>query len=218
MKLAYYITGPDGSGKTTYLKEIETLLKEHGQNPSYIWLRSPKILSKPLMAYCRLVGLTKYKYIDEVKYGEHQFYRSKFVSFLFPILQLIDFKIKLFTYKNQFRNNDIILYDRFALDTLADLMVDTHRFDMHKKWVGRQFINILDNEIITILLKVDEDIIKIRKLDTKHDSNTAIKNKVYSILAQDLGLLEICNNREMEIVKKDIINGFDLNEEIKKRN
>jgi thymidylate kinase len=214
VKLSYYLTGPDGSGKTTYLQEIESSLKKRGEKTNHIWIRSPKILSKPLMLYCRIVGLTKYKYIDSIKYGGHQFYRSRFVSFIFPILQLIDFKIRLLTYKNQIRVNDIVLFDRFALDTLADLMVDTHRFDLHKKWIGKQFLKMLDEKIKIILLKVDEEIIKKRKLDTKYDDNTAIKNRVYSILARDLGLLEICNDREIGIVKKEIFKELKLHERI----
>jgi len=208
----YYLTGPDGSGKTTYLKEIEELLNKREEQTQHIWIRSPKIFSKPLMGFCRLVGLTKYDYIDGIKYGGHQFYRSKFISWLFPFLQLIDFYIKWLFQKRLIKNNITILFDRFVLDTLADLMVDTHRFDLHKTWVGKQFLKLMDKDFKIIVLKVDENIIKARKLDTKHDPNTAIKNEIYALLAKDLGLLEICNNREMEVVKNEIIKGFKLNE------
>lgn len=68
-----YITGPDGSGKTTYLEEIQRFFNEKGNRTNYVWLRSPKILSKPLMAYCRLAGLTRYKNIDGIRYGGHEF-------------------------------------------------------------------------------------------------------------------------------------------------
>jgi thymidylate kinase len=206
----YYITGPDGSGKTTFLKEIEKLLTARGENPLHIWLRSPKIFSKPLMAYCRLVGLTKYEYIDGIKYGSHQFYRSKFVSWLFPFLQLVDFKIKWNAVKKKIAAKQTVLLDRFALDTLADLMIDTHRFELHKTWLGKQFLKYLDKQVKIIVLKVDGNLIKARKQDTKYDPNTDLKNEVYSILAKDLKLLEISNNRSIEQVKKDIIKGFGL--------
>ena len=209
----YYLTGPDGSGKTTYLKEIEALLQNRGEQPKHIWIRSPKIFSKPLMAYCRLVGLTKYQYIDGCRYGSHDFYKSKFVSCIFPVLQLLDFKIELLKLRARIDNSSkFILFDRYALDTLADLMVDTHRLDLHKKWIGKRFLKLINEEYHTIILKVDEKNIKSRKLDTRYDPNTALKNKVYSILAHDLELLEICNNRNMDIVMQDIIKGFKLNE------
>ncbi len=211
---SYYLTGPDGSGKTTFLKEIEKILNENGEIPIHIWLRSPKIFSKPLMGLCRLVGLSKYQYIDGIKYGKHQFYRSKIVTWLFPILQLIDFKMKWSLMKKKVSNNRIILFDRFVLDTLADLMVDTHRFDLHKKWIGKQYLKMLGDDIKTIVLKVDADVIKQRKLDTKFDPNTELKNKVYSILSKDLNLKEVCNNRDMNTVKEDIIKGFNLHERL----
>ena len=208
--MKYYITGPDGSGKTTFLKEIEKLLIERGEKPLHIWIRSPKLFSKPLMAYCRLVGLTKYEDVDGIKYGSHQFYRSKFVSWLFPLLQLVDFKVKFAFLKKKITTKQTVLFDRFALDTLADLMVDTHRFDLHQTWIGKQFSNYLDKQVKIVVLKVDGNLIKSRKQDTKYDPNTEIKNRVYSILVKDLNLIEICNNRPIEQVKKDIIKGFGL--------
>ena len=143
--ICYYITGPDGSGKTTYINEIYYYLQNKNVPVQHIWLRSPKILSKPLMVYCRLVGLTKYKTINGFRYGVHEFYKSKFVSWIFPLLQLIDFQIKkwlVFSKINQMKDF-VILLDRFALDTLADLMVDTGRYDLHLKRIGKSFRKLM---------------------------------------------------------------------------
>lgn len=212
MGVAYYLTGPDGSGKTTFIKNIENYFLNQGYKPRHIWLRSPKILSKPLMAACRLVGLTKYKKIDGIRYGGHEFYRSRFVSFLFPILQLVDFQLaRLFTKHNKSRS-DILLYDRYALDTLADLMVDTHRFDMHKKRLGRSFLKMIQNNTRIIILYVPEDEIRSRKGDTKFDPHLSTKIKVYNILAKDLKLKVIDNTRDKQVVYKEIFKHFNLDE------
>ena len=69
-----YIAGPDGVGKTMYINYIEGTIEE--KKAKHIWIRSPKIISKPLMAFCRLVGLTQYKTIDGIKYGTHNFYNQ----------------------------------------------------------------------------------------------------------------------------------------------
>jgi thymidylate kinase len=201
-----YIAGPDGIGKTTYLEYVESTLSE---NPTrHIWIRSPKILSKPLMAYCRLVGLTKYKTIDGIKYGIHLFYKSSWVSWLFPILQLIDFKIKWKLEKRKVKPSEVVLFDRFNIDTLADLMVDTHKMELHKTWIGKKFIEMLPQNTKVVILHVEEETIRSRKKDTLHDENLALKIKVYDILSKDLNLKVIDNNRSLSVVKDEIVNYF----------
>lgn len=202
--LSNYIAGPDGIGKTTFLNCIEDTIKDN--KTCHIWIRSPKIISKPLMAFCRLVGLTQYKTIDSIKYGTHNFYKSTFVSWLFPILQLLDFKIKWHFEKRKINKRDVVLFDRFSLDTLADLMVDTHKMDMHKSWIGKQFINLLPENLKIIILDVTEESIRNRKKDTLYDENLALKIKVYKILSKDLNLKVIDNNRDFNTVKEDILN------------
>lgn len=199
-----YIAGPDGVGKTMYINYIEGTIEE--KKAKHIWIRSPKILSKPLMLYCRLIGLTKYKVINNVKYGVHDFHKSTFVSFLFPFLQLIDFKIKWFLVKQRICVDDVILFDRYNLDTLADLMVDTHNMQLHKTWLGKQFIKMLPKNSNVLILKVNENVIRERKKDTLYDENLALKIKVYEILSEDLGIKTIDNNRNIDMVKKEIIN------------
>lgn len=202
--------GADGSGKTTYLKEIENKVINNGKKTRHIWLRSPKILSKPLMAYCRLVGLTKYKTINGIRYSKHEFYRSPFVSWLFPLLQLVDFKIKWYFEKTKIDNDDVVFFDRFNIDTLADLMVDTKKIELHKSWIGKQFLKLTPNNSNIIVLYVDDEIIRRRKLDTLHDEHLSYKVKVYKKLSNDLKIKLINNNRDFEIVKKDIVNYFNV--------
>tara|TARA_B100001059_G_scaffold20638_1_gene16764 strand:+ start:24201 stop:24833 length:633 start_codon:yes stop_codon:yes gene_type:complete len=199
-----YIAGPDGVGKTMYINYVEGTIEE--KKTKHIWIRSPKILSKPLMLYCRLIGLTKYKVINNVKYGVHDFHKSTFVSFLFPFLQLIDFKIKWFLEKQRICEDDVILFDRYNLDTLADLMVDTHNIQLHKTWLGKQFIKMLPKNSNVLILKVNENVIRERKKDTLYDENLALKIKVYEILSEDLGIKTVDNNRNIDMVKKEIIN------------
>ena len=208
----YYLTGPDGSGKTTYIKEIQEYFKYRDTKFVYIWLRSPKYLSKPLMAYCRVVGLTKYKTIDGIRYGGHEFYRSKFVSWLFPVLQLFDFKIKLLVSQKAISTGDIILLDRFALDTLADLMVDTRRFDLHKTAIGQSFIKLIPDNCKILVMEALEDTIRKRKKDTLHDPHLSDKIKVYAILANDLNLTQINNNRNQSEVQSEIFEALGLYE------
>jgi len=205
-----YIAGSDGSGKTTILKDIENKIISNGNKTRHIWLRSPKITSKPLMAYCRFVGLTKYKTIDGFRYGKHEFYKSAFVSWIFPILQLIDFKIKWQLERKKIKSNEVVIFDRFSLDTLADLMVDTHRMDLHKSWIGKQFIKAIPQNTKIVILKVDENIIRDRKKDTLHDELLKDKVNIYQLLSKDLNIKVIENNKDYTIALKETFN-FILN-------
>ena len=201
-----YITGPDGSGKTSYLREVERKLIEQNKKYKHIWIRSPKITSKPLMLLCRITGLTKYKVIDGVKYGKHEFYRSKFVSWLYPILQYIDFRIKWYLEKRKLKKSEIALFDRHAIDTLIDIMVDTGKIVLHKKRLGKAFIRLIPKNTSIIVMDTKEAIIRSRKKDTLHDEHLAQKVNAYREVSESLGLKVIDNNRPYEEVKKDVFN------------
>jgi len=210
MKNYYYLTGSDGSGKTTFIEDIECRLSNKNIKTTHIWLRSPKITSKPLMAYCRLVGLTKYKNIDGVKYGWHNFHKSKFVSKIFPYLQLIDFKIKWYFLKRRIPEDSVLLFDRFNIDTLADLMVDTKNLELHKTNVGKEFINFLPDRRNLAMLMVDEEITRQRKKDTLYDEKLNFKLKVYKKLANDLDIKIVMNNSNIEDARMQILNYFEI--------
>ena len=158
------------------------------------------------------IPLIKYKTIDGIRYGGHEFYRSKFVSWLFPVLQLIDFKIKLLFKQKEINKDYTVLLDRFSLDTLADLMVDTHRFDLHRTAIGRSFISSVPDKCKIIVLEATENIIRKRKKDTLYDPNLSNKIKVYSILASDLNLTKINNNHNQSEVRLEIFEELGLNE------
>jgi thymidylate kinase len=208
----YYLTGPDGSGKTTMLLRIERELVRRGEIPVKIWLRSPKVLSRPLMLYCRLTGLTKYRTIDGVKYGKHEFYRSPFVSWLFPILQVMDFRLIWWQRSRRYKGMNLLLMDRFAIDTLADLMVDTGRYDLHLRKAGKKLMSLIPENTKTLVLDVKEEAIRRRKIDTMHDPHIAEKIKVFKILSRDLNLNRIDNNRPVDLVYNEILNEFGLGE------
>jgi thymidylate kinase len=210
----FYICGPDGSGKTTFIEMLEEYFKIRNEKVIHIWLRSPKLFSKPLMGYCRLVKLTKYRYVNGIRVGGHEFYRSKMVSKIFPWLQLIDFKIfNFFKIKKNLKSNKIIIMDRYVLDTLVDLMIDIKNYNLLNEKIGRHFVKMLPNNIKIIILDADESTLKNRRLDIKYDSNLPVKRKLFKKLSKKLHLPIIDNSQSIEQVKNEIWSLWGLENE-----
>jgi hypothetical protein len=92
-------------------------------------------LSKPLLLFCRFVGLTEYENINGVRVGYHHFYRSKIISWLYVVLRGIDtwFDALFRVYIPARILGKTIICDRYIFDVLIDLMVDTHQFNL---WNG----------------------------------------------------------------------------------
>ena len=124
---------------------------------------------------------------------------------------LVDFKIKWFFERKKIKSNEIVIFDRFSIDTLADLMVDTRRMDLHKSWIGKEFIEAIPKNSKIVILKVDEAVIRKRKKDTLHDELLEDKVKVYNLLSKDLYIKVIDNNKDYNIVLEDAFN-YIINE------
>lgn len=206
MRSFYYISGPDGSGKTTHAMVLLDKLHSRHIDAKYVWCRSPKFLSKPLLAYCRLVGLTKYWEENGIKVGTHHFYKSKLVSKIYPWLQFFDMMIfKFFKIILPFYiKRKSIIIDRFVYDTLVDLMVDTNRYNMYTENVGKHFLKMMPTGAKVVFLDVDEDTLRKRKRDVSVDPNLKLKRELFLNLAKNLKIMVINTAQQYKIVEKKI--------------
>lgn len=204
-----YCCGADGSGKSTYLREIELDLNKRGFKTCSLWIRSPKILSKPLMLYCHLIGLTKYRYIDGFKFGNHSFEKSLLVRSLFPVLQLIDFKLKWALLKRKGVNANYILMDRFVVDTLIDLMVSTKRFDLFRSWIGKSFFKMLPSDALMLCFDANAVLIRSRKADTQYDVNLDLKLNLYRKICDHLNIVSIVNSQSIDHTRSEVLARVD---------
>ncbi|PKL57845.1 MAG: hypothetical protein CVU49_00115 [Candidatus Cloacimonetes bacterium HGW-Cloacimonetes-2] len=205
-----YFCGADGSGKSTFLREIEHELHLRGYKTQYLWIRSPKILSKPLMLYCHLVGLTKYHVIDGIKFGNHAFEKSPLVRAMFPVLQLIDFKIRWALMISKVRDAEILLLDRFALDTMIDLMVSTKRFDLDNTWVGKSILKMLPQDSLILCFDAMAGNIRKRKPDTMYDTNLELKLKLYRQVCALLGIKAIINDHGFNETRDEVVGRMNV--------
>jgi len=122
-----YVMGIDGSGKTTVVENLSKLLEDKGYHVYAEWLRFNHVLSKPLLGFCRLVGLTRYEKKDGIRIGYHEFHRSKVISWLYIYLQYLDaLRVRIFRIDPKIRQkNCVLILDRFVYDIIIDLMIDT---------------------------------------------------------------------------------------------
>ena len=200
------IIGMDGVGKTTHARKIVKKLRNDGVRCRYTWFRFFHFSSLLLLAYCRLAGLTIYEIKNGVKIGRHEFYRSKFISFLYPWLLLIDmlpmYFIKIFLPKLL---GYTVVCDRFIYDAFVDLRIDIGEFEIGRKNVGEFFIQLIPKDTRTILLDLDESIIRERRKDLVEDQSLERRRKEYYRIAHDFNIPIINNEGNIEEINNLII-------------
>ncbi|MDI6644164.1 MAG: hypothetical protein QME14_03825 [Methanobacteriaceae archaeon] len=181
------ISGPDGTGKTTQVNLLIKNLKEFGINYEYRWLRFQHFFSLPLLAFARLIGLSEVEKLENGdKIGYHFFYKSKIVSNIYILLIYLDtlfstiFKvyIPIYIYRSH------IACDRFVYDTLIDIMISTREYNLHKSIIGKLFICLIPKNSYILILITDENTLKSRRRDIRHDKNINLKIKLYKEIAK----------------------------------
>src|SRR5687767_9986185 len=85
-----YLTGCDGTGKTTQADLLCAWLKQRSIQPRRVWLRFPFIFSLPLLAYARWRRLSWYEVVEGVRHGYWDFRTSILLKALFPWCLLLD--------------------------------------------------------------------------------------------------------------------------------
>ena len=205
-KRIVYVTGIDGSGKTTACEMIGKHLQAQGYEVETLWLRFNHFYSKPLLALCRLIGLTKYETVDGIRIGYHHFYRSRLVSWLFIRLQYLDakrvFRKKIMPRMQRSGKRAIIL-DRYVIDILIDVSVDTGIDLFETAWKDR-FMSLQPEGTQTILIKRDYELVRQARPEAMPDKFFINRLKYYDQLREEHGMVIIENNESIESLENRI--------------
>lgn len=193
-----YIMGIDGSGKTTIAERLQEKLKKNGLESKYLWLRFNHYLTKPLLAYGRLSGLTYYKTIEGVRIGYHEFYRSRWVSWAFIILQYLDNVIARWLILWPRTWGSVVICDRFVYDTLVDLCLETGMPDLYRGWVGQAFSRLIPRQSLVIHLKREEARILSERPESTKDHLFKKRKDFYYKIPTHFGVHTIDNNGSIE--------------------
>ena len=204
------LTGIDGSGKTLYARKLVKALHEQGVKAKYVWLRFNHFFSKPLLAFCRLVGLTRYEFVGGHRLGYHEFYRFPPIAIAYIFLQWIDTLWSTFwkIYLPSRLLGQVVVCDRYLYDILVDLAVDTGKNNIFSSWIARIFLALLPKDSRVFLLMRDRGKILEVRPEICYDYTIEQRLKLYSRIVKDHRVEVINNNgsREetFEILKRSL--------------
>jgi thymidylate kinase len=217
------IIGVDGVGKTTHVRKIIDRLQSSGMPCKYTWFRFQNYISLAILAYCKVTGLTVSETQCDKRVSLHQFYRSRSVSWLYPLVLFVDM---LPAYFIKIRLPMLLGYavvcDRCAYDTLVDLMIDLGNPEIHKEYVGRLFRRLIPKDARVALLDLDEEIIRSRRKELRDDHTLEMRRRLYHKLSQEFQIPVIDNDAEMskvgdvicETLVGDVIHGTPLGKSV----
>lgn len=192
--------GIDGSGKSTVSEYLADNIRKLGYDVDVIWLRYNHVISKPLLGFCRFVGLTRYETAEGIRVGYHDFYKSRVISFLFIFFQYLDaIRVKYTKLLPKLKKNDhILILDRYVYDILIDLAVDTGQTDLVHSWFGRKFRELLPEGSVNILVRRNLDDVLNSRPEGRVDRNFATRFNHYQQLTPDYGVNIIDNEGSLE--------------------
>lgn len=193
------LSGVDGSGKTTLSKMLSNEFHKKGYNVSYVWMRYNHYFTKPLLGFCRLVGLTKYYKIDNYRIGFHLFYKSKPISILFIFFKLIDTYIatilKLVWHRTD--TDTIVICDRYVVDILVDIMIDTKKLRLYQTTIGRMFSRLVPEKTIIFYINRPKNELLEARPELQYDPFFNLRNVLYDQLAERWRLRVIQNDGDI---------------------
>lgn len=190
-----FITGVDGSGKSFITEKLIGELKKREIPVRHLWSRFNNIVTKPLLAFCRLIGLNYYETKNGTRIGYHDFEKSKIISWCFIICQLVDIWIvTLVKIWPQIITNNILVCDRGAYDTLIDVMVDTKNRSLGCSKIGEAFLLLLPRRHKVFFLQRDPKLIISSRPDVEVDKNFDLRRELYRFCAQRFNWLVVDNN------------------------
>jgi len=195
-----YVMGIDGAGKSTVVEWLAKTLRDKGLPVEVRWLRFNHFFSKPLLGFCRLVGLTRYETVRGVRVGYHNFYRSRLVSWIFIVLQYLDaLRIRWFWIAPRLRRGDrILILDRFIYDILVDVMVDTRITDLDRHPLGKAFLKLLPESALVLFVIRDKEKLLEARPESNVDRNFSSRMDLYLALSARHGLIPLQNNGDLE--------------------
>lgn len=191
MKRRYYplicISGPDGVGKTTQAMMLIEYFKKKEHRTKYVWLRFNHFFSLALLGYMKMIGLSSVIYSsDGKKIGFHDLKNNKHLARIYEMSLLIDmFLASVIKIYLPMIAKRIVICDRYVIDTIVDIMINTSDHNFHKSSIGRLLYALAPKNCINIIIISKFDILRNRKTDINIDNQFTLRIHLYKKLAND---------------------------------
>jgi len=181
-----YITGADGTGKTTQAKLLIERLESAGVPCKHLWLRFPFFLSLPLLAYARWKGYSWHEVTDGVDHGYWDFRNSWVLRFWLPWTLLVDAALASMSkvYLPLWMGKTIVC-ERFVYDMLVDLAVAFDEFRVCMGLPGNIYRRLLPRRSCVIVLDLDTETIRLRRADLRRDRRLPRRLELFRRLAEE---------------------------------
>lgn len=189
------ISGIDGSGKTTIIKELQKALHSREKNTKYIWMRYNHYLVKALNAVARILNLSIKTSYGEKQVWEHHYYKSAAFYKIYVLASYIDNFIASFKVKKLHDGGyDYVICDRWINDIIADIGSEFRREDILDSAWYRRFQNILpENTMQFVVTRPVERLVEARE-NNRYDSNFPTRFNIYKKIAQTKNSVEVKNS------------------------
>jgi len=201
------ISGVDGCGKTTVIESVRLALEVQGYRTNCVWLRYNHYLSKILHAFCRFTGLTRYEWHNGIRVGYHEFYRSTLISALAIILSFIDTLLASFflVYIPPLFTRRVIICDRWVVDILIDLQVDTGKYLGPDSFWGRMFLKLIPGNAKCFVILRDAPMIEATRPEHAHDKNYIPRRELFNWWSTQPGCVALDNNGSVQDTVRQVL-------------
>ena len=165
-------------------------------------------LTRPVLLYCRLTGLTRRPVVDGQKISVHDFYKSKLIAKAVQILHTAD-TILTYIFKAWMPmklGHRIVICDRFFHDVLVDFMVESRDFNLLHSRIAKALFSLIPKNSKIFLVKVGKDRIAQRKPEVlRYDECFDLRDRLYNSIEEYTPIEVIHNNGPLNEAFRNLI-------------
>jgi hypothetical protein len=199
------VIGPDGVGKTTQAKLLQSSLRTKGISAEYIWIRWNHRLSLPVLGLSKVLKLSDSERLSSgKKVVYHYFNKIRPVAAVYQFTFLIDtilaFILKIYP---KLWLGKFVISDRSVYDAFVDLSLSTRSPKLIDSFIGRVFLSF--SRGTTIMLTANSSVLKARREDVRIDRDIDQKLYLYNILSRRYGIIQIDTEKSISEVTLAIL-------------